>query len=71
MDTKEESPEFELGDRVYIEGGRLNDTRGRIYYMDDDLIRILPEGAPDRLVDIPLVDGDFADDLGIENFFLL
>lgn len=71
MDTKEESPEFQLGDRVYIEGGRLNDTRGRIYYMDDELIRILPEGAPDRLVDIPLVDGDFAEDLGIENFYLL
>lgn len=69
MDT--EAPEFQLGDRIYIEGGRLNDTRGRIYYMDDDLIRILPEGAPDRLIDIPLIDGDFAENLGIENFYLL
>jgi hypothetical protein len=71
MDATDESPEFQLGDRVYIEGGRFNDTRGRIYYMDSDLIRILPDGAPDRLVDIPIVDGDFAEDLGIENFYLL
>jgi hypothetical protein len=67
----EESPAFELGDRIYIEGGRLEGTRGRIYYMDADLIRILPEGAPDRVVDIPIVDGDFSEDLGIENFYLL
>jgi len=71
MDATDESPEFQLGDRVFIEGGRLNDTRGRIYYMDSDLIRILPDGAPDRLVDIPIVDGDFAEDLGIDNFYLL
>ncbi len=66
-----DSPEFQLGDRIYIEGGRLDTTRGRIYYMDDDLIRILPEGAPDRLIDIPLIEGDFSDELGIENFYLL
>ena len=70
MDT-EDSPEFQLGDRIYIEGGRLNDTRGRIYYMDDDLIRILPDGAPDRLIDIPIVEGDFDEGLGIDNFYLL
>jgi hypothetical protein len=70
-EAKEESPGFQLGDRVYIEGGRLDDTRGRIYYMDDELIRILPEGAPDRVIDIPLEDGDFSEDLGIENFYLL
>jgi hypothetical protein len=71
MDATDESPEFQLGDRIYIEGGQLDSTRGRIYFMDDDLIRILPEGAPDRLVDIPLVDGDFADELGIDNFYLI
>jgi hypothetical protein len=71
MDATDESPEFQLGDRVFIEGGRLNDTRGRIYYMDNDLIRILPDGAPDRLVDIPIEEGDFAEDLGIENFYLI
>jgi hypothetical protein len=68
---EEVAADFQLGDRIYIEGGRLDNTRGRIYYMDDDLIRILPEGAPDRLVDIPLVDGDLAEELGIENFYLV
>ena len=67
--AEESDAEFQLGDRVYIEGGRFNDTRGRIYYMDDDLIRILPDGAPDRLVDINLTEGELPDD--IENFYLI
>lgn len=71
MADAEESPAFELGDRIYIEGGQLDGTRGRIYYMDAELIRILPEGAPDRVIDIPLVDGDFSDELGIDSFYLL
>lgn len=71
MANAEESPAFELGDRIYIEGGPLDGTRGRIYYMDADLIRILPEGAPDRVIDIPLVDGDFSDELDIDSFYLL
>ena len=37
--------------------------------MDEDLIRILPIGASDRLVDIPLVDGDLDPDLHITNFY--
>ena len=68
---QEESPEFELGDSVFIDGGKLDQTRGRIYYMDEDLIRILPVGVSDRLIDIPLVDGDFNEALGIQNFYLL
>ena len=35
------SPDFQLGDGVYIGGGRLDGTRGRIYYMDDERIRVL------------------------------
>ena len=54
----EEAPEFELGDNVHITGGRLDGTRGRIYYMDEDLIRILPDGVSDRLVDINIVEDD-------------
>jgi hypothetical protein len=65
----ETSPEFGLGDSVYIGGGRLDGTRGRIYYMDDELIRILPMGASDRLIDIPLVEGDLDPELGIVNFY--
>ena len=65
----EESPEFNLGDGIYIAGGRLDGTRGRIYYMDDERIRILPIGASDRLIEILLVDGDLDPSLGITNFF--
>jgi len=71
MAQEEEIPEFELGDRVYIEGGRLDQTRGRIYFIGDALLRILPDGVSDRLIDISLVDGDFPQDLGIENFYLV
>ena len=67
----EDSPEFELGDTVYIKGGVRDTTRGRIYYMDDSLIRILPIGTSDRLVDIPIIDGDLDPSLEIENFFLV
>jgi len=63
------SPEFELGDGVYIGGGQLDGTRGRIYYMDDERIRILPMGTSDRLVEITIVDGDLNPALGITNFF--
>jgi hypothetical protein len=66
---EDNSPEFQLGDGVYIAGGRLDGTRGRIYYMDDERIRILPVGASDRLIEIPLVDGDLDPSLGITNFF--
>lgn len=63
------SPEFELGDGVYIGGGQLDGTRGRIYYMDEERIRILPIGTSDRLVEINIVDGDLDPALGITNFF--
>ena len=68
---EEDVPEFELGDTIYIKGGVRDTTRGRIYYMDDSLIRILPIGTSDRLVDIPIVDGQLDPSLEIENFFLV
>ena len=68
---EDQSPEFELGDRIYIEGGRYDQARGRIYYIDDDLMRLLPEGAPDRLIDIPIVDGDLDEKLGIDTLYLV
>ena len=71
MSVEDETPVFELGDRIYIEGGRYDQARGRIYYIDEELIRLLPEGAPDRLIDIPIVDGDLDEKLGIESLFLV
>jgi hypothetical protein len=63
-DTEEIS--YELGDHILIQGGRYDKLRGRIYYIDDSLIRILPDSVSDRLVDIAIVDGDFDPALGIE-----
>ena len=54
--VEEDEPEFELGDNIYITGGRLDGTRGRIYYMDAELLRILPDGVSDRLIDIDIID---------------
>lgn len=60
---------FELGDSVYLVGGQVDKLRGRIYYIDDDIIRVLPDGLSDRLVDIPIVDGDLDPALKIEHLY--
>lgn len=65
----EEEVSFELGDQIFIEGGRHDKLHGRIYYLDEELIRILPDGVSDRLVDVPLVEGDLDPSLGIEAFY--
>lgn len=61
----------ELGDRILVDGGRLHFTRGRVYYRDADLIRIQPDGTSDRLVDIPLIDGEPDPDLKVDGFIIL
>ena len=68
---KEEEVSFELGDRILLLGGRLDKLRGRIYYIDETLIRVLPDGVSDRLVEIPIVDGDFDPELGVEQLYSL
>lgn len=62
---------FELGDTVHILGGQLDGTRGRIYYLDENLLRILPTGVTDRLIDVPIIDGDFDPSLEIEQCFVI
>lgn len=72
MSAEEEEINFELGDRVYIAAtGSLDGLRGRIYYLDDSLIRILPDGTFHRVEDINIVDGDFDPALGITNAYVL
>ncbi len=53
-----------LGDHITIpwRGGK---TSGTIYYIDEAVIRIRPDGAPTTLVDFPLSDGTFDEDLGV------
>lgn len=47
--------EFELfvGDFLEFTGGELNGNKGMIYYLDEDLLRLLPVGAPHTVIDIP------------------
>ena len=60
---------FELGDTVLLVGGQINGLRGRIYYIDETIIRILPDGVSDRLVDLPIVDGDIDPNLNIDHLY--
>lgn len=71
LQEEDEGEGIELGDTIMIEGGRLDRTRGRIYFMDDSLIRILPDGVSDSLKDIPLVDDNPDPELGIEGIVLI
>jgi len=57
---------FELGDKVAINTARFGAVRGRIYYRDADLIRIMPDGVSDRLYDYPLKDEAFVPELGFK-----
>jgi len=65
----DEDISFELGDTILLLGGQHDSLRGRIYYIDEELIRILPEGLSDRLVDIPIIDGDLDPSLSIEHLY--
>lgn len=56
---------LQLGDTIFITGGTLAGTRGKIYYISDELIRIMPFGVSNRLIDIPIIDGAFDSELEI------
>jgi len=43
-----------LGDRIQIESRVLGRVIGKIYYFDDSLLRILPDGVSNRLYDFPI-----------------
>ncbi len=63
-----DSEEFviELGDHIAINTARYGVVRGKVYYRDMDLIRIMPDGVSDRLYDFPLIDGEFDPELGFK-----
>ena len=55
VDEEEEETGMELGDRYEIPWKR-GKTRGIIYYLNPEkMLRILPDGVSDRLVDFPFV----------------
>lgn len=62
---------LELGDYIVILGGSLNKTTGKLYSYDEDRFSILPSGATDRLIKIPLIDGMPDTELGITDIKIL
>jgi len=62
---------FELGDKIHIIGGRYDGTRGRIYYLDENLIKILPDGVADRLVELVVEDGFLKEEYDIDDLFVV
>ena len=71
INEENEEINFELGDKIHIIGGRFDNTRGRIYYLDETLIRILPDGISDRLVDLEIEGGYLKEGYEIENLFVV
>lgn len=67
--AEEELPPIELGDRIMILGGPHDSTKGRVYYLDEELISILTDGASNRLIQIPILNGDFSEEQGVESIF--
>jgi hypothetical protein len=62
---------LELGDYIVIVGGSLNKTTGKLYSYSEDRFAILPSGATDRLIKIPLIDGMPDPELGITDIKIL
>jgi hypothetical protein len=67
----EERVGLELGDTVVVIGGQLNKTVGKIYGFSTDRLLILPKGATDRVIRVPLIDGEIDPDLEVENILIL
>ena len=67
----EEEIGLEVGDTVLVLGGRLNKTIGKLYGFSMDRMAILPKGATDRIIKIPLVDGLPDPDYEIESILIL
>ncbi len=62
---------IQLGDKIYISGGLKDGLRGRIYYLDETMIKILPDGVQHRLEELPVVDGDLEESLEITGLYVL
>jgi hypothetical protein len=60
-----------LGDSFVIIGGSLNKTRGKLYGISEDRFSLLPSGATDRVIKIPLVDGNPDPELEITDIKIL
>jgi hypothetical protein len=68
---QEEDLSFELGDRIQIVGGKYDNLRGKIYYLDENILRVLPDGVSHHTEKIDIIDGEFDPALGIEVPYIL
>jgi hypothetical protein len=66
-DEAEEDTTITIGQYVKINYNQSAEIAGRIYYISDTLIRIMPDGVSDRLVDFKLIDDAFDPDLNVSS----
>lgn len=57
--------EIQITDRLMIESKAYGKVVGRVYYTDDELIRVMPDGVSNLVYDFPIIDGEFDPDLGV------
>ena len=63
---------LELGDRVVIKSDRYGEVVGTIYYRSGDLIRVLPDGLSNTLINFPRTEDDeFDPELGVTESIIL
>lgn len=62
-EENKEEQSIGVGDKIGIQSKKYGTISGRIYYISDDLIRIIPDGASDVLYDFPIVDGELEEDI--------
>lgn len=68
---QDSSQDLELGDTVYLAGGRLDKTQGILYGFTPDRFTIMPMGASDRVISVGIVDGTPDPELGLEEVVIL
>ena len=71
QETEVQDVDLELGDTVYLRGGRLDKTQGILYGFSEDRFSVMPTGASDRVINVSLVDGTPDPDLGLEEVIIL
>jgi hypothetical protein len=60
-----DQPSLGIGDRIQIESKSLGRVIGKIYYLDEELLRILPDGVSNRLYDFPITAEGIDPALGV------
>ncbi len=67
---QEEDETIELGDLIEITSKRYGRVKGRVYYRDLEMIKIMPEGVSDRVYNFPIIEDELNTQIGIEDISL-